>query len=80
VVVALGTFSLGLGKSADLLLFFPEDYDVLSFVRKPGYHLVASVAGVSALGAGHEDLLLLLGGKKGRPAFWAKLQNAFSPE
>src|SRR6266581_3707625 len=33
---------------------------------------------VTALYAGHEDFLLLLRGKKGRAAFWTKLQKLVS--
>ena len=49
-------------------------------MREPADHLVASAARVAALYAGHEDFLLLLRGKKGRAAFWTKLQKLVSPQ
>ena len=62
VIVALWAFSLRLGKGS-YFLFFPSYHDdLLSFMGQPANLLVAAVAGVAALSAGHEYFLLSLGG------------------
>src|SRR5256886_12047642 len=69
VIVALWAFSLRLRKGPYFLFFPSYDDDLLSFMGQPANLLVAAVAGVAALSAGHEYFLLSLGGSEGGPAF-----------
>ena len=62
VVVALWAFSLRLRKGPYFLFFSSYDDDLLSFMGQPANLLVAAVACVAALSAGHEYFLLSLGG------------------
>src|SRR5213080_2605146 len=62
MIVALRAFSLRLRESPYLLFFPSYDDDLLSFMGEPANLLVAAVARVAALSAGHENFLLSLGG------------------
>src|SRR6266567_4939576 len=62
VIIALRAFSLSLWKGPYLLFFAPYDDDLLPLVSQPADLFVAAVACVAAFSAGHEDLLLSLGG------------------
>jgi len=79
VIVALRAFSLGLRKGPYLLFFSSYDDDLLPFMGQPANLLIAAVAREAALSAGHEHLLLSLGGQERGPAFRTELQNRFSP-
>ena len=57
VIIALRTLGFRLGKGPDLLLFLPQNDNVLSLVSELADHLVSPVARITAFRAGHEDLL-----------------------
>ena len=78
MVVALGTFSLGLGEGPYLRLLSPDDDDLLSLLGELADLFVGLVARVATLAAGHEDLLLPLSRQKGRPALRTELQKLFA--
>jgi hypothetical protein len=57
VVVALWTFGLRLWKGAYLLFFPTQNDNILPLVREPTDYLVGAVTRITALRAGHKDLL-----------------------